>query len=895
VSDTARITPDGLADPFGVLEYAPEGFVLVDREFRVRYENEAGCRMLGLDRATVRGRSIWALVPALEHSAFGDFARRAMSEQRVLTITAPAATVPRSFSVKAYPTQDGLAIYFDDVTERETALRALRESEERLQLVVKAARVGIWDADLRTGEVFATDELRAIYGLAGHVVDLDTFRGVLDPADAPAVAAAVTDALARGAPWRARARIRRADTGAQRQVELHGSTQCDAAGVPVRSTGTARDITDDLARDDALLRTEGDLRRAQRMARIGTWHWDVRQNQVRWSSEIWTIFEFPLETTPSVEALNALYAPAELAAWQSAVGRTMTTGAPFEIELRTTLPSGRVLDVWSLGEVVRDDAGHPLEMFGTVQDITDARAQAQALSESERRFRTLSEFAPMGIVLGEPDGTAAYVNPYVQQLFEMSAAEFGRGGWLARVHPDDRERVSAGFSDLLRDYRPSFVEHRLVCSDGVRYIRATSQPIVGPGGERRGHVGIIEDITPTIEAELERRRTESREAETQKLESLGLLAGGIAHDFNNLLVGVLTNASLALLDLPDGHQARDAINDIERAAQRAADLTRQLLAYAGKGRYTMAPVDVSELVREMAQLLRSAIARKVSLRLELADGLPAALGDPTQFRQVVMNLITNASDSMVERGGALTVRTSLVHHAVPGEDELAFGADLDAEPRICVEVRDEGHGMTTDVLRRIFDPFFTTKFTGRGLGLSATIGILRQHGGTITVRSVPDAGTVFRLWFVPQAGPVPSAPPPAPAPELPVGGTILVVDDDEGVRSVARALLVRRGFTVVLAEDGREGLERFRAADDSLRAVLLDLTMPVLSGAEALAAMRAERPDVPVLLMSGYTEHELQQTFAGRATGFLQKPFKAQDLYAAIASILASAPPRIGA
>ncbi|MCU0622384.1 MAG: PAS domain S-box protein [Gemmatimonadaceae bacterium] len=886
-----RITPVGLADPFGVIEYAPEGFVLLDREFRILYENPAACRMLGLDRATVRGRTIWECVPALATSPFGELARTAMREQRVITATAPAVSVPRWFSVKAYPTQDGLAVYYDDVTERQDAMRALQEREERLQLVIGAADVGIWDADLRTGVVFASDELRQLYGLPSHVVDLPSFRAVLHRDDIDTVDRLAAEALPHGGSWRARVRIHRADTGALRWVELLGKSYVAADGTPLRSIGTARDITDEQTKADDLLHAQRDLQRAQSMARIGTWSWDLRTDVTRWSPEIWAIFEFPPTQAPSIAALNDLYPADELARWRAAVEQTFATGQPFEIELRTTLPSGRGLEVWALGEVVADAEGRPVELFGTVQDVTEARAQARALAESERRFRVLSEAAPLGIFVTDAEGRTVYANPALLALFEQTLEQFHAGEWIARVHPDDRPGITAESGRAIAARQSIAYSYRIVRSDGVRHVRISTKPLPPVNGAYTGQVGMVEDITLQVQAAEEARRLEARERETQKLESLGLLAGGIAHDFNNLLVGVLTNASLALLDLADGHAARDAIEDIERAAQRAADLTRQLLAYAGKGRYVVEPVDLSALVREMAQLLRAAIARKVSLRLDLADHVPPVLGDATQLRQVVMNLITNASDAMLERGGDLVVRTTVVPRATLGEHESAFGSALDGDPRIVVEVRDQGHGMTPDVIERIFDPFFTTKFTGRGLGLSATVGILRQHGGTISVTSVPDVGTTFRLWFVPRPGAVTPSAPAAPAiPDLAVGGTILIVDDDEGVRHVARTLLQRRGFTVLLAEDGREGLERFRAAGDDLRGVLLDLTMPVMGGAEALAAMRVERPDVPVLLMSGYTEHELQQTFAGRASGFLQKPFRAQELYAAIGAMLEPTP-----
>jgi signal transduction histidine kinase/ActR/RegA family two-component response regulator len=401
-----------------------------------------------------------------------------------------------------------------------------------------------------------------------------------------------------------------------------------------------------------------------------------------------------------------------------------------------------------------------------------------------------------------------------------------------------------------------------------------------------GVVAVLEDVTRQRRAERERDRAEAQLQQAQKLESLGLLAGGIAHDFNNLLVAMLGNASLALLDLEPDARARQSVEEIEHAAQRAADLTRQLLAYAGKGRFVIESVDASAVVTEMAALLRTAVSRNATIELDLATTLPSIEVDSTQFRQVVMNLITNASDALVDQPGRIILRTgrqtlsqSYLEACVPGTD--ATPGDF-----VYVEVRDTGSGMDAATQRRIFDPFFSTKFTGRGLGLAATLGIMRGHRGAIHVYSEIDNGTSFKLHFPASAHS--AAPPKLSSNSAWLGsGRVLIVDDDHGVRAVARGLLQRRGFEVVEAESGDAALQVYGADPSAFAMVLLDLTMPGRSGDDTFRAIRSIREDARVVLMSGYNEQDVTQLFVGRGlAAFLQKPFRAEELYDTIARTL---------
>jgi signal transduction histidine kinase/predicted hydrocarbon binding protein len=391
-------------------------------------------------------------------------------------------------------------------------------------------------------------------------------------------------------------------------------------------------------------------------------------------------------------------------------------------------------------------------------------------------------------------------------------------------------------------------------------------------------------------AEEERRKVQVKLLHAQKLESLGVLSGGIAHDFNNLLVGILGNAGLALLELPPDSPAAVTLHDIETAALRAAELTRQLLAYAGKGQFVVGPVSLSLLVEEMASLLGTAVSKNARLDLQIEPAIPPVEADATQLRQVVMNLITNASEAIGTASGTITLRTGVMDADRPWLADAQLGAGLAAGPYAFVEVGDDGHGMHPATQARIFDPFFTTKFTGRGLGLAAVLGIVRAHHGAIRVISAPGRGTTIRIVF-PAAGPAAESVRRRSDPALAAvddrTGTVLVVDDEETVRNVVRRILTSHGFAVRMASGGVEAIRVLREDPQAIDAVLLDLTMPDMSGTLTCQELQRIRPDIKVVFSSGYSQADAFPVADGHAElPFIQKPYRPADLVAAIRRVL---------
>jgi signal transduction histidine kinase/CheY-like chemotaxis protein len=415
-------------------------------------------------------------------------------------------------------------------------------------------------------------------------------------------------------------------------------------------------------------------------------------------------------------------------------------------------------------------------------------------------------------------------------------------------------------------------EHEL---DGA-VLETYYQPLRDVRGRPSGTVGVSIDITMRKRFEAEREAAQAQMLQRQKLESLGVLASGLAHDFNNLLAVIMGNASHVLSSSRDPKLA-DRLNDVVTAAQRASELTRQMLAYAGKAPVNTRPIDLGCHVREIARLLESSLPKKVQLVFDIDDGLVID-ADVAQVDQIVMNLVINAAEAIGDASGAVTVRVlprDVTRHELQG---LSPPTELRPGRCVVLQVHDTGGGMDATTVARIFDPFFTTKLAGRGLGLAAVLGIVRSHHGAIRIDTTPGAGSTFEVLFPVSERVVMSAS-AAPIEVEHGAGTILVVDDERSVRRMVREILVEAGFHVLEAADGREAIDVFRVHADEIAAVLLDVNMPGMGGDEAFAVLRTLRSDVPVVITSGYDEHEATRRFAtaGR-TGFLKKPYTDEQL-----------------
>lgn len=465
-----------------------------------------------------------------------------------------------------------------------------------------------------------------------------------------------------------------------------------------------------------------------------------------------------------------------------------------------------------------------------------------------------------------------------------------RGEWLELVHPDDRERMMATVTALANgELDVDSSEYRFLRADGeVRLVRQRVR--VTPTAKGRRLDGVVLDFTELQRAESERSALEARMHETQRLESLGGLASGIAHDFNNLLVAMLGHASLAREDLASDSPAHRSLEQIERAARRAADLCRQMLAYAGMGSVADERFDLREVVQDMGDLLRASIPSSTELEVAMEPRPAGVEADPSQLRQVVLNLITNASEAIGDRGGRIRIGVSTRDVTKPELNDFLLGETLEPGRFVVLTVADDGCGMDAETRRRIFEPFYSTKFRGRGLGLAAVMGIVRRCRGALRIESQPGEGTAITLLMQPamlrpadsEAQQVVFEPPSA-------GGRVLLVEDDEAAREFAATVLERAGFGVATASDGVEALEYFEKHMHELACVVVDLTMPRMDGVETARRLRALLPDVPLVLCSGYPEGDALKRFGVLGIGcFLQKPYAPQRLVNTVRSAMRS-------
>ncbi len=538
-------------------------------------------------------------------------------------------------------------------------------------------------------------------------------------------------------------------------------------------------------------------------------------------------------------------------------------------------------------------------IYAVARDVTQRRADEAALRDAERalaasheQLLSVSELAHIGHFTIDTETRESVWTAELYRIFGVDPEHFAPSvdSVSRMLHPGDAQAVAAAVREVVTTGEARRADFRLRRPSGeerfclviVERMESSVSPAV------RVH-GLVQDLTESRRAEEEQRRLEQQVMQAQKLESLGVLAGGIAHDFNNLLTGILGNADLAMSEVSPTSPIVPYLCDIEQASRHAADLCRQLLAYSGRGRFVVQHVSLNDVIGEMTHLLSASISKRVVLKYDLSKELPSTLADVTQVRQVVMNLITNASEAIGDESGIVAVSTGVMdcdeaylRHAIGGSEQRQAGR------YVFLEVADSGCGMDEDTLARMFDPFFTTKFTGRGLGLAAVLGIVRGHKGVLHLSSEKGRGTTFKILMpAHQQAPQPVEATVSVGAEWRGHGMVLLADDESSVRTVGRRLLERVGFEVLTASDGREAVELFRRHRDAVRLVVLDMTMPVLDGEGCFRELRDLAPDVKVIMSSGYNEQEVVERFAEKGlAGFVQKPYKAADLLPRIRAAL---------
>jgi PAS domain S-box-containing protein len=625
------------------------------------------------------------------------------------------------------------------------------------------------------------------------------------------------------------------------------------------------EVTERKRAEEALCVSQQRLELAQAAAGIGVWDWDALSNQTWCSREYGLLYGRPqCDFSPPLELWLEWIHPGDRARVRDDLLSSVAAGQIYSTEFRVVWLDGSIHWLFCKGQVFRDARGTPLRMLGVNMDITDRKRAEAALRESEERFRTMADTAPVMICASGPDKLATFFNKGWLQFTGRSMEQELGFGWVEGIHPDDRERALAAYTASCDARRICRIEYRLRRADGEdRTVLCTGVPRFQPDGIFAGYIATCIDLTDL-------KRAQEEALARQKLESLGVLAGGIAHDFNNLLGSILADSELLLADLAAGSPSHNGATRIKAVSIRAAEIVRELMAYAGEENALFESVGLSTLVGEMIQLLNVSISKRAVLKIDLPASLPPIRANAAQLRQVVMNLITNASEALGECEGSIFV----------GMRQVRFGEGLD--PYISLEVADTGCGMTEETQSRIFDPFFTTKFAGRGLGLAAVQGIIRSHGGTINVTSTPGQGTRFEILFPCllhlAPGPRDIVRPTVPQSVSPAA-TVLLVEDEESLRSAISTMLRRSGYRVIEAGDGRTAVDLFRAREAEIDVVLLDLTLPRVSGREVFNELRGIRPGVRVILTTAYSRDNAMTALGPHQPWlFIRKPYEFREL-----------------
>ncbi|HEY6344279.1 MAG TPA: PAS domain-containing protein [Bryobacteraceae bacterium] len=772
-----------------------------------------------------------------------------------------------------------------EVAQHIKAEAALRESEERFRTLADSAPVMIWMSGL---DKLCTFFNKPWLDFTGRSMEQEQGNGWAEgvhPGDLDRCLATYNSSFDARRPFQMEYRLRCAD-GEYRWILYRGTPlyrEREFAGF----IGSAIDVTDQKRMEERFRANETRLLAAQRLTKVGSWErrFDTRDSSI-WSEEMFQTLGITPDHSPSFDLFLSCVHPEDRGIVLDAAHRIPSGTAPGEC--RMVRPDGAVRLVRTVSEVIRNQEGEPVRIVGATQDITERKEAEAALRESEEHLKNAERLAHLGhwqwdIRANRISGSEEMSRIFGQPRSYIPTYE----GFLQSLVPADKERVDRAVRDSLARKTGHSLEYQISHPNGdLRTISCIWEVVHDEAGAPVRMFGTCQDVTDL-------RHAQKEDFARQKLETVGTLANGIAHDFNNLLGGVLAQAELALGEISDGSSPEDELKAIRDVAIRGSEIVRELMIYAGNESSAEDLVDLSRIVKEMIELLKISVSKHAAIETDLGANLPAARADAAQLRQIVMNLVTNASEAIGDRDGTIRVTTKCIQ--ARRDAPAAIPDRLPGDNYLQLEVSDTGRGMPSEIQAKVFDPFFSTKSASRGIGLAVVQGIVRGLQGAIHFVSQPGKGTTFRVLL--------------PCTETTASNTLdvsfggaevarsvegvgaLIVEDEAPLRKAVAAMLRKVGFEVMEAADGFSAIEIIGAHASKIDVILLDLTIPGASSREVIAGAAKGRPDVRVVLTSAYSQEQqmvAEAMSAPQIHSFIRKPYEFGDLLHKLRNALAS-------
>jgi two-component system cell cycle sensor histidine kinase/response regulator CckA len=886
-----------------VIQTAMDGFLLFDIQGRLLDVNASYCRMSGYSAPELLTMNVSDLE---DRKTAEDVACRIQKiieqgEDRFETRhrRKDGSIFEVEVSVQYQHTEVGRFVTFlRDITEQKKAERELREITGRLNLATASARAGVWDWNLQTNEMIWNDRMFELYGLTreNSPGGNEVWERRLHPDDSARTIEKCRSALSGKGNFDTEFRVLRPD-GSLVHIKADGLVLRNEQGQPLRMIGLNIDITERKRAEEALLETREQLKIAMDLAKLVKWEYDVKTEMFTFDEQFYSLYGTTLEREGGTLMTARDYAgkfipPEECLVIAQEVAKALAATDPDftnQREHRIIRADGQERHIILRYGIVRDESGSVVKLRGANQDITDLKMLEEAQHESETHLRQIIDLVPHMIFVKDWDGKYRLVNRAVAETYNTTVSAL-TGKYHADFHPDrselqtmlqdDREVMTRGETKFISE-EPFTDAH-----GQLRFLQTTKVPFQFLGHKAPAVLGIAVDITESKRAEEERAKLTAQLSQAQKMESVGRLAGGVAHDFNNMLGVILGHAEMAMDQVDSTNPLHDDLQEIQKAAKRSADLTRQLLAFARK--QTVAPkvLDLNETVEGMLKMLRRLIGEDIDLAWLPGNNLWPVKMDPSQIDQILANLCVNARDAIGDIG-KVTIETV---NMVFDDAYCADHAETAAGEYVLLAFSDNGCGMDKETQGKLFEPFFTTKAVGEGtgLGLATVYGIVKQNNGFINVYSEPGQGTTFKIYLPRHAAKAEQTLKTGAAEPIDCGHeTILLVEDEQAIRKMTAMMLTRQGYTVLQAGTPGEAIRLAEAHPGKINLLMTDVVMPEMNGRDLAKNILSLHPSIKRLFMSGYTANVIaHHGVLDEGVNFIQKPFSMQDLAAKLRQVL---------